>query len=701
MYLGDEIIHFYFTVQKNAIDRSFCIAFNNSTGRSFAEDFPLASNELNSFKMIIEIDGKFMEMFPDKNMKITRKLEPETVKYFLNVYNRDICEIKENASNNKYKIRFEPIGNPKYPVIVLYLITCYMYVGDDFVQPQEYIYDAELNDEIIVKFDMKSFDTGLRRVEHIRIPMGQLKEHLSKVILKKFFKIKTLVWNSETGTHEIKEKIISTFPHSYSDAFNFLSTVTIRNEQNIEHTEFVPERIKTFIWVETDLPPSVSGTQEALKGPMTKTGDLQSNLLQKYLKNASKICTISNKIYAPFTSFIQSSGFGKSKVCLDVLKKYPGIYMVFRKSTDTGLPKMLPWMSEFAKYVGEAKKDDMPTDMEADANEYVSGRFLIALLTVIKAYKSIFRERYESNKAKIIVEPNDLESGEEKLILYDQTVEEIGAMFQDKPSENNCTNFKLSFNNQGFTKISDLTVNISNEISSFFSTYKPVTDAGPFPFLIFLDEADVFNDANNTDRLGRLDSIHIIRRGLHLLDHTTMIMVMAIGTNSDAIDFSPAVRDNSLRYTNRRNLLSPLILSGNWDIFSLQEGNEYTKLKFTRNVLCDMALFNVLVSFGRALWSSCLLKDVISIAMAKLQNGDIDCLGSRLALLLVRANFTVNVHHILARNLIKSYMVIVSYVSSDATQMKIGYSSEPVLAMASRRLLSDKKVRESILLHCN
>ena len=126
MYLGDEIIHFYFTVQKNAIDRSFCIAFNNSAGRSFAEDFPLASNELNSFKMIIEIDGKFMEMFPDKNMKITRKLEPETVKYFLNVYNRDICEIKENASNNKYKIRFEPIGNPKYPVIVLYLITCYM-----------------------------------------------------------------------------------------------------------------------------------------------------------------------------------------------------------------------------------------------------------------------------------------------------------------------------------------------------------------------------------------------------------------------------------------------------------------------------------------------------------------------------------------------------------------------------------------------
>ena len=32
-------------------------------------------------------------------MKITRKFEPETVKYFLNVYNRDICDIIKSKLN--------------------------------------------------------------------------------------------------------------------------------------------------------------------------------------------------------------------------------------------------------------------------------------------------------------------------------------------------------------------------------------------------------------------------------------------------------------------------------------------------------------------------------------------------------------------------------------------------------------------------
>lgn len=611
-----------------------------------------------------------------------------------------------------------------------------------------YVFDAKMDDDVIVKLALKAPDQNLK-VEYHKIPLRQLKERLSSLIFKRTFLLKSFKENNEIIVRRISK---SNFQDT--DCFNFSYFVTTRNEQNVEQTEFFLERIKTFVWIETEMPPSVSGTQEAIRAPLTETGGRQFNLLEKYLKISSEFCINSNKIYAPFTSFIQSSGFGKSKLCLDLLEQHPGIYMVFRRSTDTGIPKMLPWMEKFADYVGKARIMDFPTDFEVFADEYVSGRFLIALLACIREYKIKFIEKFELEKNNIVEAlnesskqqaliklralnesdyqkdlnnfcnlnelsfeeqalKNDIEEkleAEKKLIMeqldnekifnlkiaseksFNLTVKTIGAMFKQKPSD---INFNLNFENHHRQKISTLTVDINAEISSFFSMFDSIIGAHKFPFVIFLDEADVFNEVCKSERAGRLDPVNIFRRGLHLLDHTTRLMVMVVGTNSDALDFSPAVRDNSLRYINRRNLLPPLILSGNWDIFSLETDIDYTRLNFSRDVLCDKAMFNILVSFGRALWSSCLLNDVISIAIAKLQNGGVDSLGARLALLLVRANFTVNAHHILARNLIKSFMVIVSYASIDAKELKIGYSSEPVLAMASRRLLSDKKVRES------
>lgn len=73
--------------------------------------FTRISHDLTKFKMIIKLNDKLLQLFPDKNIKITRKIESENVKYFLNVYNRDICEISENSPENFYEISFEPIGN--------------------------------------------------------------------------------------------------------------------------------------------------------------------------------------------------------------------------------------------------------------------------------------------------------------------------------------------------------------------------------------------------------------------------------------------------------------------------------------------------------------------------------------------------------------------------------------------------------------
>ena len=211
-----------------------------------------------------------------------------------------------------------------------------------------------------------------------------------------------------------------------------------------------------------------------------------------------------------------------------------------------------------------------------------------------------------------------------------------------------------------------------------------------FPFLVLFDEADLLN---SFIKPGRIPGVNIVRRALHLLNATTSLMTLAIGTNSDALDFSPAVRDDSLRIITKKNLLPPFILSGNWDIFF--NSIEFNQFEPDRETLLSFSMFNLLVSMGRPLWSSCSLGEIISTAVVKLKNGDFDSIGALVAPLLVRASIEVNVNHVFARNLIKSYMIIVNYVSTNATTLKIGYSSEPVLAMAARNLLKLEASREN------
>lgn len=91
---------------------------------------------------------------------------------------------------------------------------------------------------------------------------------------------------------------------------------------------------------------------------------------------------------------------------------------------------------------------------------------------------------------------------------------------------------------------------------------------------------------------GRLPGINVVRRGLHLLELATSIMVVAVGTNSDALDFPPSVRDNSLRDLRRKDLLPALILSGNWDIFFNYSGRDLTcNIELSKELLCNRSLY--------------------------------------------------------------------------------------------------------------
>ncbi len=415
--------------------------------------------------------------------------------------------------------------------------------------------------------------------------------------------------------------------------------------------------------------PELGPLYDSLHVDLTRPGTLQKTFLGNHLKNLHSIFRSSRTFYAAFSGFIQSSGFGKTKLCLDLLLDHPGIYIVFRKDGQTGVPRMAKWMTRFLIYVKDAKIDDLPKPLgPAHANDSTPGRFLIALKIVLETYKSFIVERIEANieKSEILNEIN--------LFLSDDPLSECvpSKIFSE-----------IKFESPPLT-FSEVAAGLKNIVESILD----LLGRNDFPFLIFLDELEIFKFDENSKRASGLN---IVRRALHCLGTEIGMFTLAIGTNSDALDFTPEINDNSLRDFNRQTILPPFILSGNWDIFLYSV--PYQDIVINRNLLANSAMFNVLASYGRPLWSSCRLIDVVTIAEAKLRNGFSDSSGALLALLLVRGNLSVNVHHALARTLIRSYMAIVNYVSTDANDMKIGYSSEPILAIASRSRLHGLNTR--------
>ncbi len=408
---------------------------------------------------------------------------------------------------------------------------------------------------------------------------------------------------------------------------------------------------------------------DSLNVDLTIPGTLQLKFLHDHLKNLSSIYRSDQKYYAAFSGLIQSSGFGKTKLCLDLLKDHPGIYFVFRKDGQTGVPRMAKWMTQFLDYVKGAEVDDLAED-SACANDSTPGRFLIALKIVLETYKSFIVERITAN-----VDKSDI-------------LDEI-CLFLSEGSMLKSVQSKL-FSEIRFDSPLMTFSQVTTELKNLLESISDSLGEKDFPFLLFLDELDIFIFGESSGK-ARAKGLNIVRRALHCLDTETLLFTLAIGTNSDALDYTPEINDNSLRDVTRQHILPPFILSGNWDIFSTSV--PYKEIIINQNLLTNPAMFNVLASFGRPLWSSCRLDQVVAIAKAKLKNGSSESGGALLALLLVRGNLSVNVHHTLARTLIRSYMAIVNYVSTDANDMKIGYSSEPILAIAARSLLKDQNTR--------
>lgn len=624
---------------------------------------------------MVKVDCHDDQFFPHKNTKIVAKIENGETRYLITIRDKILCTIRPNSEDSPYMIELAEPGKPDYITIFEYLFS---YVLDEMsLQPVALTFDAEsISEGIILRLD-RIDENGKVLSSTFRVTNARsLKAYIANM------RVNEMVYRNyiEEGIFEdyyVKHEDLKISPD--------MDKLTI---EALFYSRILCARIhiKTFMHIYFFIPP-VGGFYNALSSPLSGIGEDQLRTLIEYIESLYEICK-NQTVYAPFTSLIQSSGFGKTKFCLELLQRSPGVYAVFRRSTDTGIPAMSSWMENMKTFVLSADNDLFPEEVEQNGIDKLFlkstiGRFIYAIYVMIEHYIQLYSALFEVFKVK----RSDFEHSEiDKFV-----VRIIGSQFMKDPSSGpSLFNPKFDRSAITFISISDIVAKMQEILMGFQNKYRPNQDS--FTFLLFLDELEVMTE---NIKPGRSSAVHIVRRALHILNNQVSVLMIAVGTNSDALDFTPAVKDNSLRVMNRTKLLSPLPLTGSFDL--LRTLINYHKVSLTYDDLRNMALFNVLVSLGRALWSSCSLKSVVEIAMTKIKNGDHTCMGSRISLLLMRADLTVNTHHVLARNLIRSYMSIVGYISSDAQDIKIGYSSEPVLAMAARTLLKTQSVRTDAL----
>ena len=169
----------------------------------------------------------------------------------------------------------------------------------------------------------------------------------------------------------------------------------------------------------------------------------------------------------------------------------------------------------------------------------------------------------------------------------------------------------------------------------------------------------------------------------------TNVFFLSLGTRSTVHDLNPEPRDDSKRYTKRTKLLKPIVLLSNSSIFA-KDAYPTEKLKLSPDVLKNSLFFKYLVILGHPLWSSIPFNKIVHLATEKLKNG----FGKNdyryvLVLWMIRAGLMANPLDMNTRSLVASQMATLFNLSEDLARMIVFYPSEPVLAMACRRILSE------------
>ena len=434
-------------------------------------------------------------------------------------------------------------------------------------------------------------------------------------------------------------------------------------------------------------PVDVDVIEKSFRTVVTPIGATQSTLIFDHFVKCLSLYK-RNIFYAPVTPICQSSGFGKTRLVQECGTMLPMIYGVFRFTTDNGYPRQPRWIIKFYDFIVESRLDDFSTtQLDFECLESNVGRALLFIESLIVAYNAWFDELIASPAALEIADEVDRIKFVYSSIALKFKTDEGNAQFGERLIIQSHTNGILRRVSNVMRSIVSITTLFHQRSTRVFMKDQGMQESDlqnlpPMPFLIVLDE---IANLLECEFQVRLNPIFTIRRALHLISTDAYFLCVNIGTSSDISRFHRTVEDRSLRYSVRPNLLMPLILSCNSNIFS--DEIRYHEIPITSRFIKDRRFLLLLCTFGRPLWSSLRLESIFNIAQTKILNGKPSKYVPAIAIWSIRTGLTVNCNLQIAKDLLNSHMATLLHISYDTESMYISYPSEPILALTAREIL--------------
>lgn len=396
---------------------------------------------------------------------------------------------------------------------------------------------------------------------------------------------------------------------------------------------------------------------------------------------------------APLVSLCQSSGSGKSKIALELIKKNLGYYIVFRSTGQTGYPRR-NIISGTLKSIISSYRDNVNCLDDILYDKCTVGKILNFIASIIVKY---VRDFVELSKIK----------------SFSETVECLGERFQNNeslglecliPDEEMDQLYKLKLDPKvSVIKVKSVALFISQILSDPRKCFLENIDSKSenvcemistklhsCPFILAIDEAELLaKETYNQEGTGRIvTGFQILRRALSYLEKETMMMVLTLGTKSNVLDLNPPVEDNSYRFSSsEKSVPEPIILSSNLNILSKEYSVKYLKPSY--KLLSNPVFFKYLVTRGHGIWCSLPFNGLVSIGESKIKNGTSETKGYILALWMILTGLAANPLSVEAGTLVSSHMAYLIDLRNKLKNLIVSYPSEPILAIVAHKLIDD------------
>lgn len=358
----------------------------------------------------------------------------------------------------------------------------------------------------------------------------------------------------------------------------------------------------------------------------------------------------------------QSSGYGKTRLCFELLKyERRGIYCVFRSNTE-GYPGTTPWMKSLINAFNETRTEE--------ESLFVCAKFILLSLKIFGTHEIV---DYKNNTTDL---------------------------FEGKINSSSVINFEFDLKFEASEAYDSLILSIKDEDNSFNKSPKKKL------FSLVFDECHELL-INPTEQPSGLSLYRALRRVLCEIKDTGVVAVF-LGTKSSLGDFvlntrkDPSARRTGDDTTNSFNIPLYVFTQGvnvmlNEPFLLSHEEIGKTELFGTASVRHPPVLKNIMMRCGRPLWAFFrTFEESYNVALHKLK-----CESSlfELTCFILRTGTSVVPQDQLAHKLVLSCMATLVNVDIEGSSCRVEYVPEPMLSNVARNVLLninnyDKAIKE-------